>query len=142
MGGGVAKAIRDKWPQVYSQYIFRPKGKVMLGVCDIVYINSELSVANLYGQLHLGSDGAKDASELAIEQSLNEMFYTASRLNVTNIYLPKIGSLRGGLDWDTEVAPIIERVNILYPTLNVTICTYEEKPWTTIQSQTDKIKYI
>jgi len=38
------------------------------------------------------------------------------------IYMPRIGCGLGGLDWDTEVGPIVEKINELYPRVEVFVC--------------------
>ena len=55
MGSGVAKAIRDKWPQVFTSYYskyqkFCIEGKSLLGEIDVCPINEHLFVVNLFGQ--------------------------------------------------------------------------------------------
>lgn len=126
MGSGVAWAIRKKWPIVFQQYSKLPTGQEMLGVCDVVIINQQLCVANLYGQLNCGNDGQRYGDLEAIEQSLRQLCEVAIRLDEVNIYLPKIASKRAGLDWETEVCPLIQLVNKSYPLLDFTICIYEE----------------
>ena len=37
------------------------------------------------------------------------------------LYSPKIASLRAGLDWDTEVVPVFEEMESLFPEVKVTI---------------------
>lgn len=52
MGSGIAKAIREKWPVVYSQYKSDPPA---LGDVQIVPVASDLFVCNLAGQDGFGS---------------------------------------------------------------------------------------
>ena len=125
MGAGVAKAIRDKWPIVYERYKGLPTGAGMLGSAHMVNIvDSTLYVFNCYTQVFYGKNG-RFANADAIRKSLDEVFGWASAYFLT-IYLPKIGAGLGGLDWKTEVEPIIKELETKYPTVNVAICEYGE----------------
>ena len=60
MGGGVALALRKRWPVVYKKYLEIGKlytnkpSNEWLGVCQIVEIDQNRYVANLFGQDNLG----------------------------------------------------------------------------------------
>lgn len=58
MGSGLAKAIRDKYPTVYSEYrrvMEVVEAKHRLGKCQIVeVVPRTLYVANLFGQFNFG----------------------------------------------------------------------------------------
>lgn len=115
MGSGVAKAIRDKWPQVYEAYMKQPKGKAMLGSCALVRVDEgrdDLFVANLYTQQFYGYGGGKYASTQAIETSLSQCSNWADMYDLP-IFMPKIGCGLGGLRWE-DVEPIVEEINALY----------------------------
>jgi O-acetyl-ADP-ribose deacetylase (regulator of RNase III) len=127
MNSGVARAIRQWQPAVFDEYVKYCRGKTeqgLLGKCHIVPIDEyeDLFVANIFGQGDFGYDGGLYTDLKALEQGLNDMYFFA-HLFTMPVYLPKIGSGLGGADWDTEVAPIIERINNLYPTIETTICT-------------------
>ena len=52
MGSGVAKQVREKYPQVYEQYKrVCASGERLLGRTQIVPISATQSIANLFGQL-------------------------------------------------------------------------------------------
>lgn len=128
MGSGVALAIKKKWPLVYRHYMAAPYGKNMLGAAWHVNINpmfDDLFIINCYTQECYGY-GAKRYADLgAIEQSLTKVYEHAEHYDL-NVYLPKIGAGLGGLDWATEVLPIIERIDTAYNPNNTTyICEWE-----------------
>lgn len=126
MGSGVARALYEKWPKVKSQYLQRPTGEGMLGYCDIVVINPLLSVGNIYGQFNFGNDGGRYGDPKAVEQGLEYLFRHAIHMGIEDIFLPyKMASDRAGLDWDTEVLPIINRLDTSNPLVNVHICVYK-----------------
>lgn len=109
MGSGVAKAIKEKWPKVYDEFKSEPTGRTMLGQARLIKVAPKIWVANCYTQLYYGRDGRKYASADAIEQSLETVCALAENLGYP-VHLPKIGAGLGGLDWETEVLPVIKRV--------------------------------
>lgn len=109
MGSGVALAIKNKWPEVYKKYMTLSPKLAPLGKVQFVSISDDLHIANMFTQDNYGYDGARYASVDAIRMSMNRVCFTASLMNM-DVYIPKIGSGLGGLDWDIEVAPVIEQV--------------------------------
>ncbi len=112
MGRGVASAIAHRWPEVKIQYhIFcsqKDPGE-LLGKYNLVLIDSELAVVNLFGQFNYGNgekDGVLYANYNAIDlgfRSLREF------LGDVPIYIPyKFACGLAGGDWDT-VSNIIEK---------------------------------
>ena len=126
-GSGVAKAILDKWPFVKQRYMEMPSGEKMLGSVHVISINENLDVANMYTQVNYGYDGKQYADVDAISRSVEYICGYARSMGITNIYLPQIGCKRGGLDWDTQVLPVLNRYAELFPELTITICIHEEK---------------
>lgn len=125
MGSGVALAIRNKWPIVYERYLQFPSGEAAMGMCDIVEIEPKvLYVANCYTQLFYGYHG-RFADPKSIETSIWDAYAFADYLNLS-LYLPKIGAGRGGLDWTTEVEPIVEKADRKWPRVDTYICVFEE----------------
>lgn len=125
-GSGIAGQIRKKWPSVYEEFKLMPLGEVSLGkiqINNVEYLElSDLWVVNCFTQLNYGADGKKYASVDAIKNALVQVFERATVYRET-IHSPKIGCGLGGLDWETEVRPIFEDLNNIYP--NVNICIYE-----------------
>jgi len=109
MASGVAKVIRKKWPQAYFEYVSSPVGKAMLGACRLVQVEDDESlwVANLYTQVFYGYGGGKYASADAIESALDHCGLCAEVYDLP-IFMPRIGCGLGGLDWEKDVAPVVE----------------------------------
>lgn len=126
MNSGVAKAIRNRWPLVYEMYRTRPRGKSMIGIVDMISVDpcDKLWVANCYTQVFYGYGGGRYADLDAIDTCLRGVSIYAQMYEL-DIYMPRIGCGRGGLDWDSEVRPIVENVNRLYET-TIYVCEYEE----------------
>lgn len=131
MGSGVAFFLRQKWPQIFSEYLklcttALKENKDILGRVD--YVNVEpgtLVVANCITQHLYGYDGHKYAYPEAIRTSLQHVMYTAQMYSCP-VYIPKIGAGRGGLDWATEVEPIIKDLADKFPDTPIYVCSWAE----------------
>lgn len=121
MGSGVAKSIKDKWPLVYAQYMSIKQGRDVLGKVQFVNVDDELTIANCFTQEFFGGEPGRVYADIdAVRSCLKKAFMFASLYEVP-LYSPKIASLRAGLDWDTEVVPVFEEMESLFPEVKVTI---------------------
>lgn len=122
MGYGVAKAIKEKWPEVYQLFKSSPTGKSMLGNIRLVKPSGypNLSIYNCYTQEYYGRDAKVYADLNSVSKSL-QMIFEMAHISGSIIHLPKIGCGLGGLDWEREVKPIITRLSDAYDVL-VYIC--------------------
>jgi len=114
MGGGVALALRKKWPVVYKKYIEiknlytnKPSNKC-LGICQIIEVDQNRYVANLFGQDDLGY-GKCYTNYAALETALKELLFHVEYMELKTIAFPWLMScgLAGG-DWSI-VKPLIEK---------------------------------
>lgn len=108
MGSGVAKAIRDKHPQAYIDYInyfeLIPKRK-RVGMVQYTIVNDSRTVANLIGEYHYLPRGELHTDYDALRAGFNAIKeYTRE-----DIAMPKIGCGLGGGDWNV-VSALIEEV--------------------------------
>ena len=127
-GSGVAGQIRAKYPEVYERFKQMPTGLDTVGKVQIVDATSDLIIANCFTQLNYGKDGYKYADAQAIRKSLrqlaNWMDLTSGGCHPTDretISMPKIGAGLGGLDWDTEVEPIIRELDVEFENIDFDI---------------------
>jgi len=123
MGSGIALAIMRKWPFVYESYKENGTGKHLLGLTEF-YMRSEhpkLVIANGYTQINYGSDGKRYADPHAVAKCTNAAVEYAEAFDLP-VYMPKIGCGLGGLSWEDEVKPIIEKVSSDFPDVNIFIC--------------------
>lgn len=107
MNSGVAKAIREKWPEVYEYYKIwcdREEDKAnLLGEAQGILIedNPNRYVGNLYAQYNYGYDGQRytnyEAFYNAIEQIAAQLVEHPYKVTIAFPY--KIGCVRGGADW-------------------------------------------
>ncbi len=108
MGCGIASAIRKKWPKVYFLYK-KEANKAELGNIQLVKINDELFVVNMFSQFGYGRD-RRYTDYGAVKTCLQKIAILATLLNL-DVYIPyKIGCGNAGGNWD-----IVE--DILYNTI-------------------------
>lgn len=73
MGSGVALAIRNKFPKAYEEYKTLCDNTVdkrdLLGTVQLVQINADLYIANMFTQFTFGGDGKKYASLQAVRDA-------------------------------------------------------------------------
>ena len=114
MGSGIAKQIRERWPEVYESYrdfyeecVWRNKS--MLGKIDITPVHgSDKSVINMFCQDKCGYDGARYTSYDAFATALNNISYQV--YNGAKIGFPKnIGCGLGGGNWKV-ISALIEEI--------------------------------
>lgn len=130
MNSGVALAIRKKYPKVYNLYYdlvthMTEEKFALLGYAQIIEIDSDLMVANLFSQYDFGYSGQRYTEygsfrfalinlieNIELYRNPNEMF---------DVHFPyKIGSDRGGAYWPT-IEDIIKSVFSKYNDYNVIV---------------------
>lgn len=124
MRSGVAKAIREKWPQVYEQYKDWHMSydawtyaqtednpellamSAMLGHVQEVVINEDLSIINMAAQGDYGYDWKRYTSYDAFWSCLREIKKIVP-IGDTIAFPDHIGCCRGGANW-TIIKTMIE----------------------------------
>ena len=109
MNSGVAKSIREKWPDVYTRYQAKCECEVdLLGQIQPVIINADKAVINMFAQYNYGYDGRRYTSYDAFWSCLGEI---KKYLNpgVTIAFPARIGCVRGGANWSV-ILKMIEEV--------------------------------
>ena len=120
MNSGVAKQIREKWPEVYEQYIKAfaqvSNSSSLLGNAQTVLVDGNKRIIfNLFAQDNYGYDGKQYTDVQALKSCFEDLVSQVKELEklckcVLRIAIPyKIGCVRGGANWD-EVYAIIEEV--------------------------------
>lgn len=107
MGSGVAKAIREKYPECFEQYRFQYEAYTLV-LGDIVWwckvnengggYSDDLYIANAITQEFYGTD-RRHVNYWAIANAFKEIFRQANVVKAT-VHFPKIGAGLGGGDWD------------------------------------------
>lgn len=103
MNSGVARAIRNKWPSAFNDYLRFYKSaddkESLLGKILLSQVEDNKFVAHLFGQYNYGYDGERYTSYDALYDGLTYIKNLAQKFD-KSIALPfKIGSDRGGADW-------------------------------------------
>ena len=110
MGSGVAKALYSKWPTVKTKY-HESSNLMGLGMVHSIEVEPDLWVSNCFTQEYYGRDGGRYASPDAIEEALEQVIgFVQSRSLPPVIHLPLIGCGLGGLNFETDVEPILQRL--------------------------------
>lgn len=114
MGSGVAKQIRNKYPQVYEEYLEKVDEytvgedlrKELLGHVQAVVIDEDKIIVNMFAQHKFGADGKQYTDTEALFKCLLAIRKVAEK-NKISVALPyKVGSFRGGAKWE-EVEELI-----------------------------------
>ena len=141
MNSGVAKQVRAQYPKAYEEYmklyltgdsdesfIFGRfcdpnRANQLLGLSQIVK-DKDTFIANLFTQNFYGKDGAKYADQTSIHTALLHLAHSVQYTEFLpkSIAMPKIGCGFGGLDWDTEVYPLVQDVAQKYP-IQIYVCS-------------------
>ena len=110
MRSGVAKAISGKWPIVeekYKNFCKALSSKGLLGLTQVVKVNDNQYVANLFGQEKYGYNGEKYTSYDAIDNALRILLKKMESNSINRLAMPyKMSSDRGGADWNVILAII------------------------------------
>lgn len=107
MNSGVAKSIREKYPLAFEKFsksseIFIRTGRQeeLFGKTQIIKVEKEKFVANLFGQFEYGYDGKKYTDESKLYEALKKLREVAQQENLSVALPYGIGCVRGGGDWD------------------------------------------
>lgn len=127
MGSGVAKSIKESYPQAFPSYAkyCTLMGAELLGKIQPLHMPNGKIVCNLFGQNEYGTDKQYTDIE-SLELCFMKLRDYAMEHNCSVAMPYKIGCGRGGADW-LEVYKLIEEYfdNPLWP-VNLTLYRYTE----------------
>ena len=110
MNSGIAKAIREKWIEVYHLYMERfrlNKSTTFLGTIQDIQTFDGPHVINMFAQQHYGYDGRRYTSYDAFWSCLGKIREEVPK--GSSIAFPDhIGSCRGGANWNVIKTMIAE----------------------------------
>lgn len=120
MGAGIALSIRRKFPIVYKKYMNAyDTNKLKLGTIQIVEVDDELYVCNMFTQKYYGRSGMYVNYD-AFRECVKKINSWANDKNI-QIYFPfKISSTLAGGDWNIILQIITEEA------YNSIICKFGE----------------
>lgn len=110
MGSGVAKQIKEQFPNVYEQYKTVASSE-MLGHIQPIQINEIQYVCNFFAQDNYGYNGKQYTNLEALRQCFKTLkeILKSSNWEDAVIAMPwKIGCVRGGADWEVVYQMIEE----------------------------------
>jgi O-acetyl-ADP-ribose deacetylase (regulator of RNase III) len=127
MGSGVALFLRQKYPEIFPSYSSlcsdTDPDVPLLGTIDVVNVARNLYVVNGITQHLYGKDG-RFALPSAIDVVFKHTFILSNYLK-QDIYMPLIGCGRGGLNWASDVEPILRyRENEAFG--HIYVCSWAE----------------
>ena len=109
MGSGVARQVKEKYPEVFNAYYRYCKthlAKDILGDVLICEADDGKYIANLFGQIGFGSGLQTDYE--AFKKAIKGFNRVATKRGLTIAIPYKIASDRGGADWNI-ISEIIEK---------------------------------
>lgn len=114
MGSGLAVQIKEAYPEVFGYYksfcdMRLPVDK-MLGVAQYIMCHDGRYIVNIFGQDGYGREKGKQYTQIdALKKGLTSVYERAKQHNETVAIPWKIGSDRGGANWN-EVYKMIEEI--------------------------------
>jgi O-acetyl-ADP-ribose deacetylase (regulator of RNase III) len=101
MGRGVAKSMRDKWPQHYTDYMNDARSPEDKLSSFVMTETDRRLVFGFYGQLYYGADGRRYTDYNALYRAIDGAMKVLSSREIYHIAIPKfIGCGLGGGSWD------------------------------------------
>lgn len=145
MNSGVAKAIRERWPIVYTTYwnTFLSESN-LLGKILLVDINEyephtwpkQPAIINMFSQEFYGYDGKRYTSYDAFDDCLQKIKETVPK--GSKIAFPyKIGCDRGGADWEVVYTMITTTLGSDY---DILFCYLKEDLWLTLKNKAESFE--
>lgn len=121
MGKGIAADFKKYYPEMFAEYNRRCLNNE-LDIGDLfLYKTSNKWILNFPTKKHWRSPSKIEY----IEAGLKKLVDQASKLQIIDIAMPKLGCGNGGLDWENEVRPIVEKYLEKSP-INVSIYEFNK----------------
>lgn len=119
MGSGVAKAIKTKWPKVYHDYMSLDEQK--LGTIQVVKVETNKYVVNMFAQDKYGYDGKRYTSYDALDNCLRQVAEFCRNEMIDYIAIPyNMSCDRGGASWNVVLSLIENAFKDNF--INIEIC--------------------
>ena len=111
MGSGLAKQVKEKYPEVFNAYYHyckTNKAEDIFGTALICEADDGKYIANVFGQINYGKDKQYTDYD-ALENALNEVKQFAIDKNLSVAVPYKIGCGNGGGNW-TIVSKLVRKI--------------------------------
>lgn len=121
MGKGIASDFKRIYPKMFEEYkaLYDAK-KFDIGEL-FLYKTQNKWILNFPTKKHWKSPSKIEY----IEKGLIELINKANELKLNDIAMPKLGCGNGGLDWETQVKPLVEKYLKKSP-INVSIYDFDK----------------
>ena len=134
MGSGVAKQIRDRWPEVYAMYkeAVTKRGDSLLGriqVCNVPIYTFDMqtyNIVNMFAQNGYGRE-RRYTDYTALQSCLMKLKEYALKYQMSVAIPFGIGCGNGGGDWNGVVYPMILDL-FEKSAVDLTICKFTPRP--------------
>ena len=121
MGKGIASDFKKYYPEMFKEYKNRCDTN-NLNIGDLyLYKTSNKWILNFPTKEHWRSPSKLEY----IEKGLQKLVKDSTKLQINDIAMPKLGCGNGGLDWESEVKPIVEKYLKKSP-INVSIYEFDK----------------
>ena len=125
MNSGVAKQIRNKYPQVYNDYLRHYNNvkdkEELLGKISATEVNESQYVVNMFSQFNYGYEGNRYTNYEAIYRCLEKVSVVAEQKGFSVALPYNIGCDRGGANWNI----VYSMVNELFKNIKTTIYKFK-----------------
>ncbi|WP_052342848.1 macro domain-containing protein [Bacillus sp. EB01] len=105
MGKGIAKRFKETYPEMFEQYQKYCEDKLLEVGKLWLYKSEHKWVLNFPTKKHWRSPSKLEY----IEKGLQKFVETYQEKGITSISFPLLGCGNGGLDWESEVKPLMEK---------------------------------
>ena len=121
MGKGIAYDFKKYYPKMFEEYKqLCDTNQFNIGDLNL-YKTSNKWILNFPTKEHWRSPSKIDF----IEKGLQKLVQDAHKLQINDIAMPKLGCGNGGLDWESEVKPLVEKYLKKSP-INVSIYEFDK----------------
>ena len=121
MGKGIAADFKKIYPDMFSEYKLQcDNGTVDIGKLNL-YKTPNKWILNFPTKKHWRSPSTIEY----IEKGLQQLVKDALKLQLTDIAMPKLGCGNGGLNWEMQVKPLVEKYLKKAP-INVSIYDFDK----------------
>jgi O-acetyl-ADP-ribose deacetylase (regulator of RNase III) len=122
MGSGIAKIIREQYPQAYDRYRnhYELNGKLQLGDIIVVPCNKPQTpdykiIINAITQEFFGRDDIRYVSYDAVDDCMKKINTIFPSYGITEIAMPQIGAGLGNGSWEVISSIIENRLDNVKP---------------------------
>ena len=104
MGKGLALAFKQRYPEMFKKYqVVCSKGLLDIGKLQLVKENKKIIL-----NFPTKKDWREPSKIEYVEEGLYKFLSLYKDKGIKSIAFPKIGAGLGGLNWETEVKPLME----------------------------------